>query len=172
MKSTSRILSIIFITGLVTNGCVPANTQENHAFHSTPADRQTEAVQLSPGVKSLLTREMIELQNGMKEIVPALVAGKWQEIETIGKRMHDSYIMKKSLTEEQMHELHESLPAGFQQLDHAFHHSASLMAEAAGKQNHKQVSYYYFRLTETCVECHTLYATEKFPLFSRTMQNN
>lgn len=171
MNMTRRVYSIIFMATLISYGCVPVNTQDEHAMHGAPADNLPDTVQLSPEVKALLTREMIELQKGMKEIVPALVAAKWQGISEIGNRMHDSYIMKNSLTDAQMHELHTSLPAPFQQLDHSFHHSARLMAEAAEKQDSEKVAYYYFRLTETCIECHAKYATEKFPEFSRAAQH-
>lgn len=152
---------------------MPTNIHDEHAMHTAQLSGDLpDTVQLSPEVTALLTQEMIELQKGMKEIVPALVAAQWQTIANIGTRMHDSYIMNKSLTNEQMHELHMSLPAAFQELDHAFHHSARLMAEAAEKQDREKVAYYYFRLTETCIECHSQYATEKFPEFSRAVKHS
>jgi hypothetical protein len=122
-------------------------------------------IRLSADTRELLVREMRELQSGMNKIVPALVAGEWKKIVTIGNQMKDSYIMKKSLTRDQMHELHTSLPEEFQKLDHSFHESAGLLAQAAGEQNYEQVSYYYYKITEACVNCHTLYATHTFPEF-------
>lgn len=135
---------------------------------STNTSPQPLVIKLSPGTTELLVQEMRELQTGMNKIVPALVAGKWQEIVSIGNQMKDSYIMKKSLTREQMHELHLSLPEEFQKLDHSFHESAGLLAQAASKQNYEQASYYYFKMTEACVNCHTLYATHKFPEFLKS----
>lgn len=167
MKTTNILFPIIFLSSVIAAGCVPVDTHDSHPMHGSASDELPEEMHLSPEIKALLTQEMIELQKGMKAIVPALVAAEWQTITEIGTRMHDSYIMKKSLTEEQMHELHMSLPAAFQELDHAFHHSAHLMAEAAEQQDSEKVAFYYFRLTEACIECHTKYASEKFPQFSR-----
>ena len=93
------------------------------------------------------------------------VAGNWKTISGIGRNMQYSYIMKDSLTQEQLHEIHETLPADFQKLDHDFHDAAGKMAKAASQEDKEKVTYYYFRLTEACIDCHTKYATDKFPQF-------
>lgn len=165
MKRLIKFSMIFFITALSSTSCAENKPDSNHTDHEVITDNQPSRIQLSPETTELLIKEMRELQGGMKNIVPAISAGNWQEIASIGHKMQDSYIMKNSLTEAQMHELHQSLPERFQQLDHAFHHSAGLLAQAAEQQNHEQVSYYYFKMTEACVECHTLYATHKFPEF-------
>ena len=161
MKLLLKLLIPLFIIILSSISCAGNKPVESNASANTPPP----VIKLSPDTAELLIQEMRELQAGMNKIVPALVAGKWQEIVIIGNQMKDSYIMKKSLTREQMHELHMSLPEDFQKLDHSFHESAGLLAQAASKQNYEQASYYYFKMTEACVNCHTLYATHKFPEF-------
>jgi hypothetical protein len=161
MKLLLKLFIPLFIIILSSISCAENNPVEPNVSANTPPP----VIKLSPDTAELLVKEMRELQAGMNKIVPALVAGKWQEIVSIGNQMKDSYIMKKSLTREQMHELHMSLPEDFQKLDHSFHESAGLLAQAASKKNHEQASYYYFKMTEACVNCHTLYATHKFPEF-------
>lgn len=172
MNNYTRLFLLFFITATLSTGCATHKHDETHAEHShgeETSDNGTPGrVQLSPDTTELLIEEMRELQNGMKKIVPALVAGEWEKISYIGNKMEDSYIMKDSLTKAQMHELHESLPEDFQKLDHAFHESAGLLAKAADNQNREQISYYYYKMTEACVECHSLYATHKFPQFLKT----
>jgi hypothetical protein len=165
MKHSIKIFIPLFFTALSSISCAGNKPDEARSDHEAIADTQPTRIHLSPETTELLIKEMRELQEGMKKIVPALSAGEWEKIASIGKQMRDSYIMKDSLTEEQMHELHESLPATFQELDHSFHHSAGLLAQAADKQDKEKVSYYYFKMTEACVECHTIYATHKFPEF-------
>lgn len=172
MMLSFRLSTLLFIITLSSISCVvdkPSTEHEhNHQNLETSASNQPVRLQLSPDTTELLVREMRELQEGMKEIVPALVAGEWQKIAYIGRQMEDSYIMKESLTKAQMHELHESLPERFQTFDHGFHNSAGLLAQAADNQNYEQVSYYYYKMTEACVQCHSLYATHKFPEFIKS----
>ncbi len=140
--------------------------EEDHSAHQMPADNEHTSLMLGEGIRQLLTAEMKAIQNGMQAIIPALAAGQWHELHVIGEQMHDSYIMKKNLSPEQVHELHEKLPAAFIKLDHSFHHTAGQMAAAAKKHDAQLVSFYYYKMIDTCVECHTDYATHKFPSLS------
>lgn len=164
MKLSIKFLIPFFIM-LSSVSCNESKPDEANTNHEASTNTQQAHVQLSPETTKLLVQEMHELQEAMKKIVPALVAGKWQEVTSIGNQMKNSYIMKKSLSRIQRRESHESLPAAFQELDRSFHLSAGLLAHAAGQKNYEQVSYYYYKITEACVDCHTLYATHKFPEF-------
>lgn len=164
-----------FITGLIFSfiilNCSRGFTAElDHSQHEAATETPL-AFTLSDSTRQLLVEEMRALLNGMQEIIPALVAGEWQKIKSTGEQMHDSYIMKKSLTQSQLHELHEKLPATFRHLDHNFHHSAGQMAEAASRQDYELVSFYYYKMTEACVQCHSQYASSKFPEFVRTVEH-
>jgi hypothetical protein len=64
-------------------------------------------------LRSLLSQEMQALQSGMMSIIPAYISGNWGEIETTAEKMKDSYILKQSLTESQVKELHSALPHEF-----------------------------------------------------------
>ena len=159
MRSSVKLLISLFIITL--SSLSFAGNKTDISDPNTPQP----IIKLSPETRDLLIREMRELQSGMKKIVPAITAKEWEKIATIGEQMENSYIMKKSMTQAQMHELHMSLPKDFQELDHFFHHSAGQLAQAAKQEDHSKVSYYYLKMTEACVNCHTLYATHKFPEF-------
>ncbi len=121
---------------------------------------------LSPELRELLTKEMQALQNGMMSVIPAYVSGNWREIESIAHKMKSSYILKQSLTKEQMHELHTSLPDSFIKLDQHFHYLSGMLEHAAKNKKTELVGFYFSKLSETCVSCHTQYATHKFPAFA------
>jgi hypothetical protein len=170
MKLSIKYLVALVITVLPLTGCTESKPDETHTHAKQAASENTQParINLSPETTELLVQEMRLLQEGMNQIMPALVAGEWQKIEQIGQKMKDSYIMKKSLTKAQMHELHESLPADFQELDHSFHHSSGLLSQAASQKDYERVSHYYIEMLEACVNCHTLYATHKFPQFLKS----
>ena len=90
---------------------------------------------LSQELRDLLTQEMKLLQNGMMSIIPAYVSGNWDEIETIAGKMKNSYILKQKLTENQIKELHSSLPHDFIKKDQRFHYLAGMLEHVAKNKN-------------------------------------
>jgi hypothetical protein len=118
---------------------------------------------LSPELRDLFSREMVELQNGMMNMVPLYVSGQWAEIAAIAGRMERSYVLTKNLSELQMHELHEKLPSAFVRLDQQFHYFAGMLKHAARMEKVELVGFYTSKMAEACVGCHSEYATHKFP---------
>lgn len=133
------------------------------------ADEQTtpqHGVQgLSPPLREALSAEMVALQNGLMTAIPAMVAGNWDEVARIGRQMRDSYIMKQSLSAQQLEELHHALPASFLELDARLHYLAGMLSHAAEARKSELVGYYLGSLAETCINCHTRHARDKFPAF-------
>ncbi|HEC15042.1 MAG TPA: hypothetical protein ENI99_00485 [Sedimenticola sp.] len=121
-------------------------------------------------IKPLITQEMQALQQGMHEIVPAIVSGDWSRLEETGRQMRDSYIMKRKLTKEQKKRLHASLPESFKKEDQAFHHAAGKLSRAAENRNMELVLFYYYKMAEACVNCHSQHATHRFPALTATPQ--
>ena len=111
----------------------------------------------------LLTKEMLALQQGMTAIIPAYISGNWSEIADIANKMQNSYILKQNLTKQQIHELHNVLSESFIQLDQEFHYLSGMLHHVAKKENAELVGFYFSKMTETCVRCHTQHATHKFP---------
>ena len=162
--------------------CLPfvANA-EDHGKHTATSDKNTHkpnhhkninAVLLPKELKSLLLKEMNSLEKGLSQLMPEVVSGNWKEIQNIGQKMHGSYILKQSLSKDQIQQLHHSLPEGFKRLDHQLHHSAGMMAHAAEKKNMELVNFYLYKVTETCVSCHSQYATDRFPQLSSKKQHH
>ena len=120
-------------------------------------------LRLSPEVKNLLLREMRSLSGAMTELAPAIIVGDWQQAATIATKMRDSYIMKQELTSKQLEELHRALPPLFAEYDQVFHEYAGMLAHAAEKKNADVANFYLFKLSETCIKCHSRYARERFP---------
>jgi hypothetical protein len=159
MKSIVQIVGValLSLTLLPTLGY-----GENKPSHELKKD-STGVESLSPELRKLLTTEMLQLQNGMMSIIPAYVSGNWGEIETVADKMKNSYILKQSLTDDQIKELHASLPDSFIKLDQQFHYLSGMLNHAAKNKKAELVGFYFSKLSETCVSCHAQHATHKFP---------
>ena len=118
---------------------------------------------LSADLRNLLGEEMVAIENGMKNLVPAIASGEWEQVASIAQSISNSFIMKQKLTTAQKDELHRVLPGQFIEMDQEFHKSAGMLAHAAGMKNADVVNFYFFKLNSACVACHTKYATERFP---------
>jgi cytochrome c556 len=132
--------------------------------HNTPSTRTT--LELEPELHQLLQQEMVAIQSGMQSLVPDIAAGNWASVAETGEKLQNTYIFRQQLTEAQREELHEKLPAGFQELDQSFHHAAGMLAHAAHMKNADVVNFYFYKLVDGCVSCHAKFATHRFPGFS------
>ncbi len=156
----NKYFQIVLLALLIPLFC---NAEEIH--HSPVKSDHSDVVDLSPNLRDLLSQEMRELQKGMIEIHPLYISGKWAEIVPIAKKMKNSYLLKQKLTKEQMHELHLKLPANFIELDQQFHYLAGMLAHAATMKKTELVGFYFSKMSESCVSCHSQFATHKFPSF-------
>jgi hypothetical protein len=118
---------------------------------------------LSPELQNLFSQEMRQLQQGMTEILPLYVSGGWAEIAVIAGKMEDSYVLKQNLSAKQMDDLHAVLPGEFITLDQQFHYLAGMLEQAAEMEKVELVGFYFSKMSEVCVSCHTQYATQRFP---------
>jgi hypothetical protein len=118
---------------------------------------------LSQDLRDLLSKEMQALQSGMMSIIPAYNSGNWVDIETTAEKMKSSYILKQSLTEDQLRELHSVLSDEFIKKDQRFHYLAGMLEHAAKSEKPELVNFYFSEMNEACVSCHTVFATHKFP---------
>lgn len=118
---------------------------------------------LSPALRDLLSQEMLAIQNGMQSIIPAYVSGNWKAIESTAEKIKNSYLLKQKLTTTQRHELHTLLPHDFIKKDQQFHYQAGMLQHAAKHQKPELVNFYFSKMTESCVSCHTAFATHRFP---------
>jgi len=120
---------------------------------------------LSPELQQLFSKEMIQLNQGMQEIIIAYTSGQWDSIIPIAKKMENSYVLTQNLSKDQMHELHSKLPTAFVELDEKFHYYSGMLSHASEMKKVELIGFYYAKMSETCVSCHSLYATHKFPSY-------
>jgi cytochrome c556 len=168
LKKTSQFIAAILF-------CLPqfvlAASHEHHEHHTNPdavnaqhlKSQVSQGAHLSPGSLSLLNQEMGLIQKGMMDLVPAIAAGEWNKVATIGKKIEASFILKQKLTEAQKEELHQVLPEQFVEMDKDFHKAAGMLARAAEMKNADVVNFYFYKMNDACVSCHGKYAAERFP---------
>lgn len=139
-----------------------------HAAPPTPvaAAEATGVAALSPEVRALLRQEMAALQGAMLELIPAMVAGDWGTITHVAERIRAGFILSRELTAAQREELTTRLPAGFLELDAEFHALAEGLEAAAREKRPELVTFYTYKLQDSCVGCHSRHARERFPAFA------
>jgi hypothetical protein len=150
----------IFISAMVMSFIVHADDgrppEERHAPVSS-------LEQLSPGLRLLLTEEMVALQDGMQSLIAAIVSGDWEKMAALGEKIDSSFILEQELTQSQKDELHRSLPLAFRDMDREFHLYAGMLAHAANDKNPDLVTFYFYRMNDACLSCHRKFATHRFP---------
>ena len=141
------------------------DTSHQKQKNTEPKPDSSPVESLSPELRGLLSKEMRAIQQGMVEIIPAYASGNWEKIASIAHQIKNSYILKQNLTIEQKHELHTSLPESFVKEDQRFHYLAGMLEHVASNTNAELVGFYFAKMNESCVSCHSQYATHRFPAF-------
>ena len=157
-----KILSQLFLLAVFIPSVCNGEEHERHTFGNTDSG----ITDLSPELRNLLSQEMRHLQKGMTEILPLYVSGRWAEIAPIASKIENSYVLKQNLSKEQIHELHSKLPSGFIELDQKFHYLSGMLEHAAKMEKPELVGFYFSKMSNTCVSCHTSYAIHRFPQLS------
>lgn len=156
---THTLLSLAAVIFLAASGAISAQESHDPKVH----DKNGGSIALSADLHRLLAEEMAAIQSGMSQLSFAIAAGQWEEIVEIAKKIEASYILKQKLTTTQKEELHNKLPERFRRLDKKFHETAGWLAHAAKMRHVELVPFFYYKLTESCVNCHSVYATKRFP---------
>ena len=159
-KTTILILTLLMLS------IMPLAFAAEHNHHQEPTAEH--GIQVSPDLKELLNQEMAAIQSGMMALIPAMAAGEWEEVATIGKNIKASFIMKQKLTKAQKEELHRVLPPAFIEMDQDFHKSSGMLAHAAEMKNADVMNFYFSKLNQACVSCHAKFATDRFPGLIKT----
>jgi len=154
---TFKTFFLFFIMSLFVSSCSVAEQKKTDDLQSSSIPAE---------LKPLLKQEMQAVEKGMKELISSISAANWEKTASIGKKIQASYILKQSLTAEQIKHFHHSLPEQFIKLDHSFHQYAGMLAHAAEVKNADVVGFYFYKMNESCVQCHSSYAQDKFSGFS------
>lgn len=159
-KTTVLIFTVILFS------IAPLAVAAEQEHHQKPTTDN--GIDVSPGLKKLLNQEMSAIQDGMMALIPAMSSGNWEEVASIGKNIKASFIMKQKLTKAQKEELQRVLPPRFIELDQDFHKSSGMLAHAAEMKNADVMNFYFSKLNQACVSCHTKFAANRFPGLART----
>ncbi len=153
-------ISLFAFVFLTTSYAEDKNKHEEHTEqHQLPSGVEA----LSHDLRDLLSQEMQAIQDGMMSIIPAYISGNWSDIESIAGKIKNSYILKQKLTEDQLKELNSVLPTEFIEKDQYFHYLAGMLEHAAKNKKPELINFYFSEMNESCVSCHTAFATHKFP---------
>lgn len=155
MNILNRTTFIFLITMVF--GCVSAKAQEPHSAQND--------LQLTPQLMELLRAEMQALLTGIQSLATGIATADWKNVADISAQIRASYILDQKLTPAQREELNTSLPEHFKRLDSDFHLEAKKLEAAATSHDQQLVTFHYYRLIETCTDCHALYAALRFPGF-------
>jgi hypothetical protein len=153
-----KVTYLIIAAALLSFGIAHGQHDANH--NAKPSNQ---AAQMSPELKQFMVQKMRNIQDSMTSLYPAIVSGNWQLMTEIGEKIHDSYIMYQNVPHSLIAEMHHSMPEMFQELNHSVHHSAGMLAQAAKKKDAQLVNFYFYKITESCLSCHSRFSSHRFP---------
>lgn len=157
------VLSACAIAWFATGGVRALESGCAATRHPAAAPAVAPALALSPELLELLREEMQGISGGVQALVPAIATGDWKTIAEISARIRASYIMEQKLTAAQKEELEAALPEVFKLMDANFHREAGNLGRVAEARDAELTVFYFFRMVESCVACHSAYATTRFP---------
>lgn len=130
------------------------------------AEPQPIGPKLTPRLKQMLSEEMLSVKQSAKMILDGLIVGDHSMVATQAQQIHDSFILARSLTEQDKKDLMKAASPEFLQRDGDFHQTAGKLADAAMHKDYELQRFYYARLVDSCQACHSQHATDRFPAFS------
>lgn len=157
-KHMKFFISIVLLVALL-----PTMSYGEEKLKHKGSENTSGVESLSHDLRDLLSQEMQALQSGMMSIIPSYISGDWNEIETTAGEIKGSYILKQSLTDNQVLELHSVLPPEFIKEDQRFHYLAGMLEHAAKNRKSELINFYFSEMNESCVNCHIDFATHRFP---------
>ncbi|MDQ7053380.1 MAG: cytochrome c [candidate division KSB1 bacterium] len=129
---------------------------------------QSQQIQLPERLMSVLRKEMQLIEVGMGQLLSHLAQGKANEAATVAQNIHDSFILKRNLSPDELQQLVSRLPAAFVRMDRDFHDSAQKLATAVQHGDFVTAIQLYANMSRACVSCHALYAAERFPALAKS----
>lgn len=125
---------------------------------SVESEREAVAERLPPQVRTLLRQEMNAILAASQNILDAIVRADDERVAEQAQAIHDSFIMKQSLTEDDRKALKNAVPADFLARDKAFHTLSASLAEAARQEDRDRQKALFSEMIDACTGCHSRYA--------------
>lgn len=118
---------------------------------------------LTDQLRILLQKEMRSVQAAMDSIHSAIVMGQHDAVAESAQRIHDSFILAQSLTDQDRKDLMSAVPEEFVKLDKAFHQLSASLAQAGRDENTEEQHELFGEMTQSCIQCHGTYVSDRFP---------
>jgi len=118
---------------------------------------------LTPKLKGLLVEEMRAVLAAQQTILEAISQGNHAVVAEQAQKIHDSFILKQSLTPQDRKDLKAAVPPGFVETDQEFHRAAADLAAAAKRGESEPQLDHFDKMNRFCVTCHGRYAADRFP---------
>ncbi len=132
-----------------------------------PAIAQPVSPELTPKLRELLRKEMLSVEDASQQIMSHLIAGDDEKVAELAQKIHDSFILQQSMTPEDKQDLMSAVPKDFVTQDRAFHALSAELAKAAREGNRPAQHQKFGEMIQACSDCHTQYATDRFPLLAQ-----
>lgn len=118
---------------------------------------------LPSNVRALLLEEMNAILLASQEILDAMVRGDHETVAINAQAIHDSFILRQKMTDEDRQALRNAVPDSFVQQDQAFHTLTAKLAAAARNGDHSKQKILFDEMLGSCIACHERYAHDRFP---------
>ncbi len=138
-----------------------AHETDHGEVHSNGA--RPEKLELPEHLLTMLRQEMQQIDSGMGILLSALAQGNAEESVQVAEHLHNTFILKQRLSQQDLKQLISLLPAEFVNLDRAFHGNAKKIAEAVKEKNFEAAVNLYSEMAQACVTCHKQYALTRYP---------
>lgn len=176
MKSTITSFLISVLVLFLTGSCAEKQGQMSEIKDTLKANSQTEItitkLELPERFLNILREEMNQLNGGMGALFSYMVRGQGQEAAAIAMNIHNSFILKQELSKEELSQLVSLLPEQFVNLDRGFHQLAEEISVTLNNGELKKSAQIYGQMVDACVNCHSQFATERFPGFQKIVKIN
>lgn len=175
MRNAPLVLPLLTALLLAPTGCDEGSSEtaseqgaaETAAEPAAPAPPEPEGppnpLGLPDDLSAALRQEMLALEPAMADLQSHIARGRREEAAAKAMQIHDSFILKQELSEEQLQTLVSSLPEGFVHRDRAFHQQAAGLAHAAEAGDMAEAARLYGDMETACVGCHAEHASSRFP---------
>lgn len=171
------ILTVSAILSTCSQDRPPEEKSEAAGDTAGPAPGAASGVEIKPGQVKLpdyllvvLRTEMRQLEVAMGKLLSNLAQGNPEAAE-VAQNIHNSFILKQELSETDLKKLVSLLPEEFLKLDRGFHATAKKLVESVHQNEFNTAIQLYGEMAQTCVACHTRYASERFPAFANSDHN-
>lgn len=162
-------LLIQFVAIFLILSCAEKQIGERESQDDFTNDSQREIivskVELPERFLEILRQEMNQLNGGMGSLFSYMIRGQGEEASAVATNIHNSFILKQELSKEELSQLVSLLPEKFVNLDRGFHELAEKIATALNSGDFRKSGQIYGQMVDACINCHSQYATQRFPEF-------